>query len=96
MHELLFFFVSLDSFICSFQLIKEERRGKSIELLESSSEDDEGEDAENAGEESDEHGSDNSSNNSYVEESSEHEESSPNVDIIGKGCRKTFPLGRFV
>jgi hypothetical protein len=88
--------VSLDSFLCSFQSIEEERRGKSIELPQSSFEDDEGEGAENAGEESDEHGSDNSSNNSYVEESSEHEESSLNVYIISKGCRKTCPLERFV
>jgi hypothetical protein len=68
--------------LCSFQLIEEERRGKSIELLESYSEDaDEG--AGNADEESGKHGSDNSSSGSDAEESSEHEEGSLKVDITG-------------
>jgi hypothetical protein len=42
----------LNSVLCSFQLIEEERRGKSIELPESSSEEDDDEDAGNAEEES--------------------------------------------
>jgi hypothetical protein len=46
--------VFLDYFICSFQLIEEEKQGKSIELLESSSEDDE-KDARSAEEEDCEH-----------------------------------------
>jgi hypothetical protein len=75
--------VFLDSLLCSFQLIEEERRGKSIELPESSSEDDDDEGADNAREESDEHGSDSCSSDSDVEESSKHEEASPKVDIIG-------------
>jgi hypothetical protein len=45
-------------------------------LLESSSEDEDGED-------SDENGSDSSSSGSDVEESFEHEDASPKVDITG-------------
>jgi hypothetical protein len=75
--------VFLDSLLCSFQLIEEERRGKSIELPESCSEDDDDEGADNAREESNEHGSDSCSSDSDVEESSEHEEASPKVDITG-------------
>jgi hypothetical protein len=75
--------VFLDSLLCSFQLIEEERQGKSIKLLESSSEDDD-EDASNTKEESGEHNSDNSSSSgSDIEESSECEETSPKVDITG-------------
>jgi hypothetical protein len=44
--------VFLDFFICSFQLFEEERRGKSIEFPESSSEDEDEEGADNAGEDS--------------------------------------------
>jgi hypothetical protein len=55
--------VFLDSLLCSFQLIEEERRGKSIELQETSSEDDD-EGADNAVEESGEHDSDSSSSGS--------------------------------
>jgi hypothetical protein len=73
--------VFLDSLLCSFQLIKEEKRGKSIELSESSSEDDD-EGVGNA-EEDCEHGSDSSNNSSDAEESSEHEEGSLKVDITG-------------
>jgi hypothetical protein len=70
----------LDSLLCPFQLIEEEKRGKSIELPESSSEDnDEG--AGNTEEKDCEHDSDNSSSGSNAEESSEHEEGSPKVDI---------------
>jgi hypothetical protein len=74
--------VFLDSLLCSFQLIEEERRGKSIELPESSSEDDD-EGAGNADEESGEHDCDNSSNGRDAEESFEHEEGSPKIDITG-------------
>jgi hypothetical protein len=75
----------LDSFLCSFQLIEEERRGKGIEIPESSSEDEDDEGTENAGEDSGENGSDGSSSSSSsdVEGSPDHEESSPKVDIIG-------------
>jgi hypothetical protein len=74
--------VLLDSLLCPFQLIEEEKRGKSIELPESSSEDDK-EDAGSAEEEDCEHSSDSSSSSSDVEESSEHEKCSPKVDITG-------------
>jgi hypothetical protein len=74
--------VLLDSLLCPFQLIEEEKRGKSIELPESSSNDDE-EGAGSAEEEDCEHGSDSSSSGSDTEESSEHEECSPKVDITG-------------
>jgi hypothetical protein len=74
--------VFLDSLICSFQLIEEEKRGKSVELPESSSEDDE-EDAGSTEEEDCEHGSDSSSSGSDVDKSSEHEEGSQKVDITG-------------
>jgi hypothetical protein len=68
--------------LCSFQLIEEEKQGKSIQLPESSSEyDDEG--AGNTVEESGEHGSDCSSSGSDAEETYEHEEGSPKVDITG-------------
>jgi hypothetical protein len=73
--------VLLDSLLCSFQLIEEERRGEIIKLPESSSEDDD-EGAGNADEESGEHGSD-SSSGSDAEESSGHEEGSLKVDITG-------------
>jgi hypothetical protein len=73
--------VFLDSLLCSFQLIEEERRGKSIGLLESSCKDGD-EDASNNEEESGEHNSD-SNSGSDVEESSECEETSPKVDITG-------------
>jgi hypothetical protein len=72
--------VFLDFFLCSFQLIEEERREKSIELPESSSEDEDEEGAENAGEDSDENGSDSSGSGIDVEESFEHKETSPKVD----------------
>jgi hypothetical protein len=81
--------------LCSFQLIEEERRGKIIELPESSSEDDD-EGAGNADEESGEHGSDSSSSGSDAEESFEHEEGSPKVDITSRDCRKACPLRQFV
>jgi hypothetical protein len=77
-----YFSVSLYSLLCSFQLIKEERQGKSIELPEFSSEDDD-EGVGNSDEESGEHSSDSSSNNSDAKESSEREEDSPKVDITG-------------
>jgi hypothetical protein len=76
--------VFLDSLLCSFQVIEEERRGKSIELPKSSSEDDDDEEERrgNAEEESSEHSSDSSSSSgSDAEESSEREETSPKVDI---------------
>jgi hypothetical protein len=63
-------------------LIEEEKRGKSIAPLESSSkEDDEGTYTE--GEDSDENGSESSGSDNDIEESSEREESSPKVDITG-------------
>jgi hypothetical protein len=75
--------VFLDFLFCYFQLIEEERRGKSIEFLESSFEDDDVEDTSNAEEESGEHSSDSSSSGSDADESSEREETSPKVDITG-------------
>jgi hypothetical protein len=74
--------VFLDSFVYSFQLIEEERRGKSVEMPKSSSEDEDDEGIENVEEDSDED-SDGSSSGSDVEDSSDHEESSPKVDITG-------------
>jgi hypothetical protein len=75
--------VFLDFLFCYFQLIEEERRGKSIEFPESSFEDDDVEDTSNAEEESGEHSSDSSSSGSDADESSEREETSPKVDITG-------------
>jgi hypothetical protein len=75
-------FSFLRFFALFFQLIEEEKRGKSIELPESSSKDDD-EGVGNTEEEDCEHGSDNSSSSSDAEESSEHEEGSPKVDITG-------------
>jgi hypothetical protein len=60
-------------------MIEEEKRGKGIDLLESSSEDDD-EGAGNFDGESSEHGSDSSSSGSDAKESGE---GSPKVDITG-------------
>jgi hypothetical protein len=62
-----------------FQLIEEEKRGKDIAPLESSfkDEDEDEEDTDTDGEGS----GDSSSSGSDAEETSEHEESSPKVDI---------------
>jgi hypothetical protein len=66
----------IDFFIYSFQLIEEERRSKSIEVPESSSEDEDDEGTKNVEENSDEddYGS---SNDGNVDGSSDHEETSP-------------------
>jgi hypothetical protein len=74
--------IFIDFFIYSFQLIEEERRGKSIEVPESSSEDEDDEGTKNVEEDSDEddYGS---SNDGDVDGSSDHEETSPKVDITG-------------
>jgi hypothetical protein len=72
--------VFLNSLLCPFQLIEEEKRGRSVELSEFSSEDDE-EDVGSADEKDCELGSDSSSSGSDAKESSEHEEGSPKVDI---------------
>jgi hypothetical protein len=74
--------VFLDFFVCSFQLIAEERRGKTIEVPESSSEYEDDEGTDNAEEDSDKDGDDNNSSGD-VKDSSDHEESSPKVDITG-------------
>jgi hypothetical protein len=76
------FLVFLEHLLCSFQLIEEERRGKSIELPEPSSEDDD-EDVGNTEEKSCEHDSDSSSSGSDAEKSSGHEEEYPKVDVTG-------------
>jgi hypothetical protein len=74
--------IFIDFFFYSFQLIEEQRRGKSIEVPESSSEDEDDDDTENAEEDSDE--DDNSSNSDGdVDASFDHEETSPKVDITG-------------
>jgi hypothetical protein len=74
--------VFLDSFVCSFQLIEEEKQGKNIEVPESSFEDEDDEGIDNAEEDSDEDDGDSSSSGD-VEDNSDHEESSPKVDITG-------------
>jgi hypothetical protein len=74
--------VFLSSFVCSFQLIEEERRGKGIKEPESSSEDEDNEGTNNAEEDSGEDGGDSSSNGD-AEDSFDHEESSLKVDITG-------------
>jgi hypothetical protein len=76
-----FFLVFLDFFLCSFHLTEEGRQGKSIELLDSSSEDEDEEHVDKAGEDSDKNGSDSSGSGSDVAKSSEQEETSPKVDI---------------
>jgi hypothetical protein len=63
-------------------LIENEKRGKGIEVWEFSSEDEDDEGTYNAEEDSDEDGG-NSGNSDGVEDSSDHEESSPKVDITG-------------
>jgi hypothetical protein len=70
----------LDPFVCSFQLNEEETRGKGIEAPESSSEDEDNEDTDNVEEDSGEDDGDSSSSGG-AEDSSDHEESSPKVDI---------------
>jgi hypothetical protein len=70
----------LDSFVCSLQLIEEEKRGKGIEAPEPSSEDEDNEDTDNAEEDSGKDGGDSSSSGD-VEDSSDHKESSLKVDI---------------
>jgi hypothetical protein len=74
--------VFLDPFVCPFQLIKEETRGKDIKALESSSNDEDNEDTDNVDEDSGEDDGDSSSSGDD-EGSSDHEESSPKVDITG-------------
>jgi hypothetical protein len=74
--------VFLDSFVCSFQLIEEERRGKGIKAPESSSEDVDNEGTNNVEEDSGEDAGDSSSSDD-AEDSSDHEESSLKVDITG-------------
>jgi hypothetical protein len=74
--------VFLDFFVCSFQLIEEESRGKGIVAPESSSEDEDNEDTDHVEGDSREDGGD-SSRISDVVDSSDHEESSPKVDITG-------------
>jgi hypothetical protein len=73
----LFFFLRFLPLL--FQLIEEEKRGKDIAPLESSfkDEDEDEEDTDTDGEGS----GDSSSSGSDAEETSEHEESSPKVDI---------------
>jgi hypothetical protein len=73
--------IFINFFIYSFQLTEEERRGKNVKMPESSSED-EDEDTENAEEDFDEDGDGNSSGGD-VDDNSDHEETSPKVDITG-------------
>jgi hypothetical protein len=73
----------LDFFLCFLYLIEEEKRGKSIAPLESSSEDEDGEGTDTDGEVTGENGGDSSDSGSDTEENSEHEEDSPKVDITG-------------
>jgi hypothetical protein len=73
--------IFINFFIYSFQLTEEERRGKSIEMMESPSED-EDEDTENVEEDSDEDG-DGSSSTGDVDDNSDHEETYPKVEITG-------------
>jgi hypothetical protein len=61
-------------------LIEDERRGKVIEIPKSSSEDEDEEDTKNVEEGFDED-SDGSSRGDDVEDNSDHEESSPKVDV---------------
>jgi hypothetical protein len=78
------FWFFLDFFLCSFYLIEEEKRGKSVTPPESSSEDEDDEGTDTDGEGSGENGGDSSSSSgSDAEENSEHEEGSPKVDITG-------------
>jgi hypothetical protein len=79
-------FLSLS--ICSFQLIQEETRGKSIEAPESSSEAEDNEDANDGEEDSSEEGGDGSSSSDEGDDdeadgSFDHDDSSPKVDITG-------------
>jgi hypothetical protein len=86
--------VFLDPFICSFQLIQEEMRGKGIEALESSSKDEDNEDTDDVEEDSGEDGGDGSSSGDG-EDSSNHDESSPKVASPVE-MLENLPLRQFV
>jgi hypothetical protein len=74
------FWFFLYSFLCFLQFIEEEKRGKGTAPLESSSEDDENEESTDT----DGEGSgDSSDDGSAADQTSEHEEDSPKVDITG-------------
>jgi hypothetical protein len=73
-------------------LIEEEKRGKSIAPLESSSDDEYDE----ATDTDDEGSSNSSGSGSDVVENSEHEENSPKVDITGYYYQNICLLWRFV
>jgi hypothetical protein len=85
--------VFLDPFICSFQLIQEETRGKGI-ALESSSKDEDNEDTDDVEEDSGEDGGD-GSNSCDGEDSSNHDESSPKVASPVE-MLENLPLRQFV